>query len=248
MGIDLLDLTYRIERDLQVEMSMEDLQGLLHDQDIRVGDLYDLILNRLGMRDHSRHSMRLNWEVWSEMQNVLHCVTRRPLDEIRLGDALAELFPRETRRAQWDGLRQACRFRIPDLDYPRFVRVLGFQLAAGVVLIEQNQLWQIQVLRWFLPVLGLIGLWMVSETYLKLLSVCAPFRTQFPSGLRTVKDLCRNVLAVNYVEICEGNESVDVSHCPAIWEKLVTILVDTLGVKAQSVTFRSRLFHDLGAQ
>ena len=47
MGLDLLDLKFRIERDLHLEVSQEEFVGLWRNRDIAVGDLYELILKKL---------------------------------------------------------------------------------------------------------------------------------------------------------------------------------------------------------
>ncbi|OYV91070.1 MAG: hypothetical protein B7Z73_05660, partial [Planctomycetia bacterium 21-64-5] len=62
-----------------------------------------------------------------------------------------------------------------------------------------------------------------------------------------VKDLCRNVMSANYVDICHGSEVAFDERSAAIWEQLVDVLVSALGVDAAEVTFRSRLIRDLGA-
>ena len=79
-------------------------------------------------------------------------------------------------------------------------------VTASVVLIETQHVWQIPGVNWFWPLLGMLGCWVFSETYFKILSICARWRTRLPRGMKTVKDLCRAVLAANYEEICQGTE------------------------------------------
>ena len=247
MGLDLLDLKFRIERDLQIDLSNDEFIGLARGQDIVVGDLYELILEKMHLRDVGRHNVRLNAFLWSQMRCAIHSATDVPLDQIELGLELEALFPRETRRARWDGLRDICPYKIRELDYSKFVRIAGFALAVGVVVIEQCQIWQIPGAKWFWPFLGILGLWMVGETYAKLLTVCAPLRNCFPCGMRTVKDLCRSMMSMNYADFCNDAEIVLDDRCAAVWERLVEVLVSVLGVNPGDVTFRSRLFADLGA-
>lgn len=248
MGIDLLDITFRIEKAFNVKLSMADYSDLARDQDIAAGDLYELILSRMHLRDVGWTSVRLNERLWSQMRTALHCATETPLAHIELGLRLEALFPRETRRDRWQSLRDACPYRIGELDYPNFVRIFGFLFAANVVVIEQRQIWQIAGANWFWPALGLFAVWMVGETYWKVLSVCAPLRTRFPAGMKTVKDLCRAVMAANYGEICRASELSMNQRSAAVWEQLVEILAAALGVDETEVTFRSRLFGDLGAE
>ena len=247
MGLDFLDITFRIEKAFGINVSKEEVFDLVRNQDIVVGDLYELILKKLHLRDAVRSSVQSNEYLWSQMRSALQSATQSPLEQIELGLSLESLFPRETRRARWAALRETCPYRIRELDYPQIVRFGGYLLAAGVVAIEQFQVWQIPGARWFWPLLGVIAVWMVGETYAKVLSICAPLRTRFPSGMATVKDLCRSVLASNYADISSGAEVLSDDRSAAVWEQLVEILATTLGVDPTEVTFRSRLFGDLGA-
>jgi len=248
VGLDLLDITFRIEKELGVELSREDLDALVRDRDILVGDLYELVLRKLHLRDFARHDFRLNYALWTELQGVLHSVTEVPLDQIELKTPLEKLFPRRSRRATWEALRQASPYRVRTLDYPRAVRVAGFLLAVVMALFEQAHIWQLPGVKWLWPLLGLLGVWMLAETYAKVLSVLAPLRNRFPSGMTTVKDLCRAVLATNYADFCRHVEIPRDDRCLIVWERLTAILVDALGVDADEVTFRSRLVKDLAME
>src|SRR5690242_1113268 len=137
MGLDLLDVTFRIERELHVEVSRDEFFGLLRDRDIVVGELYELILKKLHLRDVGRNNVRLNAFLWSQIQSAIHLATDVPLERIELGSRLETHFPRESRRARWDALREVCPYKIRELDYSNAVRLAGFALAVGVVAIEQ---------------------------------------------------------------------------------------------------------------
>ena len=118
MGLDVLDVTFRIEKAFQIELRKDDLMGLVRDQDITVGDLYELVLKKMHLRDVGRYDIRLNQQLWKGMQFVLHAATGTPLNEIQLSVPLETLFPRPTRRMTWDALRAACPYRVLELDYP----------------------------------------------------------------------------------------------------------------------------------
>jgi hypothetical protein len=248
MGMDALDIVFRIEKNFQVKVSKDDFLGLVRDNDVTAGDLYSLLLQKLHLTNSGRHDYGLNLELWAEMQRLLYCVTLVPIEQIQLQTPLEQLFPRETRRETWDALRETSPYRIAELDYPPIVRWLGFLLAAAVVVIEQFHLWQIVWAKWLWPVLGILGLWMVSETYLKILSVCSSFRDRLPARMKTVKDLCRAVLAANYTQICTKTDLPVDERSLTVWEQLVEILSQALGVEPDHVTFRSRLVRDLGME
>ncbi len=143
MGLDILDIQFRVEKAFGVELTHDDFFEVMRDRDILVGDLYNLLLKKLLLHDVARYDIRL--------------------------------------------------------------------------------------------------------TYLKVLWMCRPLRNCFPARMATVKDLCRTVLATNYEEMWGASEIPFDDRCIEVWRQLTGILVDALGVEADAITFRSRLFQDLGA-
>lgn len=246
MGLDFLDLTLRIEDAFGIALSDDDLEAVFRDGDVMVGDLYTVVLKKVHRRDTVRNDVRLNWAFWRQLRGIFCTVTEAPFEAIELRTPLAELFPRATRRAQWQALRDACPYRVAELGYPRFVRTAGFALAAGMVLVDQARIWRIPGAAWLWPVLGLVGVWMLAETYMRVLVFLRPFQVCFPAGMTTVKDLCRAVLSTNYDRLGQETAVPLDDRCIAVWERLTGILVDVLGVEAERVTFRSRLIRDLG--
>ncbi len=247
MGLDLVEIVFSIEKTFEIELPMDDLEGLTHDYDIMVGDLYDYILKRLHLREFARQDIGLNYGLWRDVQSALCSVTNVPADRVQLKTPLDELFPRKTRRATWQAFRDACSYRVRTLDYPKAVRYVGFALAAAMVLFEQFQIWQIPGAGFFWILLGILGAWMLAETYVKVLWILAPLRRSFPSRMVTVKDLCRAILATNYTDICQDADIPLDDRSLAVWQQLTQILVEVTGVDADEITFRSRLFRDLGA-
>jgi len=245
MGMDFLDISLRIERDLEVTLSDDDLAELARDGDITVGDLYLCVLRRLNLRDLAQRDIGMNYALWKEIQELLCAVTNTPVTEVELKTPLAALFPRQSRPAAWSALREACRYRVPKLDYPGSVRVIGWMLATTMVAGELLNFWQLIGAAQVWPLFALLGIWMLVETYAKLLSGLARFRTRFPARTQTVKDLCRRIIAGNYEDICEGVEIPLDDECLAVWRKLQEILVDVLGVKEEEITFEGRLVADL---
>jgi hypothetical protein len=64
--------------------------------------------------------------------------------------------------------------------------------------------------------------------------------------MRTVKDLCRAVLATNCEDLGRDAGIPLDERAIAVWRELTGVLVESLGVDAERVTFRSRLVRDLG--
>src|SRR6476661_6859762 len=101
MGVDALDLVFRIEKAFEIKLSKQEFLSLVKDQDVVVGDLYDLVLAKLQLCDVGRNDFGLNFRLWAEMQAVLERVSGVKLDEIVLQMPLERLFPRPTRRFKW---------------------------------------------------------------------------------------------------------------------------------------------------
>ena len=254
MGMDLLDIAFRVEKTFGVSMPFDDLAGIVHDRDILAGDLYELILGKLRAGETVRTDVRLNFAVWEELQQHVAKAAGIAAEGVQLKTPLEKLFPSHTRRAAWEALRAASPYRIATLDYPRSVRRVGLSLAAAMALFEQFRIWQIPGALWLWWVIGLLGIWMFAETYGKVMWMLAAWRNRFPAGMKTVKDLVRNVLKNNSEAIVADRHAGAVnSRIPvddgsiAVWQRLRQILSDALGVTIEKVTLESRLIADLGA-
>jgi len=245
MGMEVLDVIFRIERTFEIKLPRDELTLLMCDRDLRVGDLYDYVLKKLTLRDRARYDLHLNYELWRDIQRTLQFITSQPLEAITLGTSLKQLFPRTMRRVAWAAMQQTTTHRLAELEYPMFVHLAGWLLALGVVIVEQMPVWRAWA-NWLWPVLGIVGVWMIFETYYKLLNILAPLRTSLPYGMKTVKDLCRMVLADNYLQICRQAEVPIDERCFDVWHKLQGILEDALGVERSQITFQSQLVRDLG--
>jgi acyl carrier protein len=256
MGMDLLDIAFRTEKAFGIRMDASDFEHLARDRDIVVGDLYALILRKIHIFDTVRTSVPLNFAVWEELQQQLGKVAGVAKDEILLKTLLEDIFPRDARRIAWEELRSESPYRIASLDYPGALRPVGLSLAAAMVLVEQLHVWRIPGALWLWPILGAVGVWMFAESYAKLMSIFAVWRTRFPKGMRTVKDLVRTVLANNSEEIVAGKKGGTAGDLEiplddrsvAVWQQLREILSDALGVNVEKVTLESRLIADLGAE
>ena len=246
MGLDFFDITCRIETRFEISFVEDEIVDLGRDGDIAVADLYELVLTKLHVRDTARHDLRLNFELWFTIQQTLESVTGVPDDAIALNTRLEDLFPRQTRRLDWHALREVSGYRLRELEYPTAIRVTGFLLTVSMVTIDLIPIWQIPGIKLLWPLLALFGMSVCVETYLKLLSIASPLRICFPSEMKTVKDLCRFVVAGNYDVICRDAEIPLDERCLDVWHELTAILSDVLCIEPEAISFKSRLVHDLG--
>lgn len=248
MGLDLLDITYRLEKSLGVKIELTDFEGIVRDRDVLVGDLYNLILAKLDLRDVGRYDYGLNVALWEAVRQRVAEVSQRPSETIEPATPLAELFPRNTRRERWAALRESLPLRIPELDYPVAVRYAAAGLALGMVAVDYLKIWQFAAARWLWPLLAILGLWLLAETHFKVMARLRPFRMAFPRQMRTMKDLCRHALALNYAEIHRQADLSADPRCGDVWEKLVAVLAEVLAVEPEEIAFHSRLVRDLGME
>lgn len=65
-GLDLLDIKFRIERAYHIHVPQDDLVQLARRGDIVVGDVYEMILQKLQLCDVGRYDLRLNRYLWWE--------------------------------------------------------------------------------------------------------------------------------------------------------------------------------------
>lgn len=249
MGLDLLDVSFRIEKEIGVQVEADDWTSLIRHNDIEVGDLYLLVLRRLHLHDVARTSLALNRHVWETIQAALSAATMVPAEWIELATPLGSLFPVGTRQEDWEAFRARCRWAVGELEYPANVVSMSWTLAITAAVIEQWQFW-----KWGRPpgslwlLLGLVGLWMVVETRRKIMRCLRRWRTGLPRGLTSVKDLCRATLANNLRQLADEDDAPVTIDAKAayIWQNLRQVLADALGVDESQVTFRSRLMRDLG--
>ncbi len=246
MGLDFVDILFRIEDTFQIRLDEEDLRPLISGGDLVAGDLYQLILEKRHLQDFGRHDLQLNRRLWEEVRTAVHFVGDTPLRMVELRTPLEELFPRSDRAARWKLLQDVCPYRIRELDYPPYVRYAGVAIAVAVVAAELFQVGKLIGLAWVWAALGALGIWLVVETYLKVLSVLKPFRTAFPPGFSTVKDLCRTVLSANYAEICRDTIEGYAPESAETWHQLTEILSASLGSARETISFHTRLVRELG--
>lgn len=254
MGIDILDIAVRIEKEFDIRIDAQDFEAIAHDHDVRVGELYLLTLKKMHVRDSARADVHLNYELWMAVRQALHVATGAALDDLKLHTPLVELLPRESRRVQWEKFRQALTYRTPELEYPVAVPIGGLLVALAVVGVEQFGLWQNPVARALWPVLGAFGVWMMAEAYFKIMRLLAPLRTRLPARSKTVKELCRAIRELNYngaadfavLDQIEADSLLADARCVEAWERLQKIIASVAGCKTVDVGFQSRLFADLG--
>jgi len=250
MGLDLFDLTLRIEEEFGVALEMSDLEQIVDEQDLRAGALCVLIEQRRRGDDFVRTDLATSRQVWERLRRAFAVAIPGRSDGIDLSTPLDALLPRPTRRDDWERLRAASPFPLPELLYPRWVQQLGWALALTATAAELLRLW------WWLPVgagwllAGLLGVLILIGCRRRLLWLLRPWQIEFPVGWRTVKDLCRQVLRAERRNLAADADVACTVGCGAaavdLWPRLRQVLSELLGVDEREVLPESRLWGDLG--
>ena len=92
MGIDLLDVSFRLEKTTGVKLMADDWSALVVENDICVGDLYSLLICRLDLSHEIRTDIELNETVWHRVQAAVARISNKSPADITMEMTLCELF------------------------------------------------------------------------------------------------------------------------------------------------------------
>jgi len=260
MGVDLLDIMFRLEKAFHVRLNREDFQlppepgSKMPRYRTKVRDLYQIVIEKRSQQKARRGSAGLDGRALEEVCWALATVLDVPRERIGGDDSLTELIPEPARNRSWRQLKRRLQLELPDLKIPRTLyQVVWWSSAVAVTLIAYGTLWvtfphesndvagivvRLVVCAVFCTPIGavLAGLLTTSHAW---------HFVEFPEGLQTVRDLAHSVLALNrkhFVELCESDPDDDV------WESLRFIVADVLAVDPAEVAKEADLFEDLGAE
>lgn len=267
MGIDLLDIKFRLERDLRVRIRQDDFLTALT-RDIRaggpeaedgpvlfragtVGALYALALEQLC--HYPRHGC-LCAPVFYRLRRDLGELFGTGRERVTPSSRLDDLIPRRQRRRNWQQLARALDLPLPALSRPawleRAIRNSCLVSVLPVVFFPALLAAAVAVA----PLLGRpaaepvwILLSLIAGTGLKsglahLLTV--PCAVHFPESCATVRGLIKTLMHTDYGRIVEQEQAW---HERDVWNTLQGILAEALGVSPEEVTPEAHLVRDLGA-
>ena len=257
MGMDLLDISFRLEKNTGVQISMDDWSSLFRENDVSVGDLYSLLICRSKLSDDLRTDMELNESVWVRVQSAVVRMLKKDVSEINLTMPLSNLFPVASRRENWEALRKEL-----DLSTPSLKNSARDQrwISIGWLMCILMPAALFGVGCFSLPSFGMpayafagicsllsgLALTAVQSTLAR--RVWEPRRTNFPDNMLTLKELCRRVRDINAHRLIRRSVSQDLDEGLRLWESLKESLVDALGVDESEITMQARLVKDFGAE
>ena len=258
MGIDLMDISFRLEKNSGVKMSRDDWPSLVRDNDIMVGDLYSLLICRSKLSEDLRADMELNESVWFRVQSAVAGISGKEVSEINLGISLNELFPMEERREQWEALRKELDLSTPSLENTtRDQRWIStgwlMRIAVPTILLASGCFsfpFFSSTATYVMEVIGcLLSCAVVNAIQSTLVRrYWEPRRTNFPDKMLTLKEFCRRVRDINAHRLMGRRVSQDLDEGLRLWESLKVSLIDALGVEESNITMQARLVKDLGAE
>jgi|GEM_PF-1871438 acyl carrier protein len=249
MGIDLLDIAYRVERAFGVQFDVKDFfeERTKEPPDVvfhsRVGDLYDLILEKRKALGLSKGKIRPEAFATRDVRLALAEVLYVSPEDFRPQDKLSRLLPLEDRRKLWRRLRKRLKGLGPlkarerRFEHARWVALFVAAVggALGLSYVEWHIGWPILYLATLLG--GAFALNTVGDAWSANL---------VPKEVHTVELLAKTHLARNrrhYIDECGGTDSDE-----DVWHTLQVILVDVLGVEIGKITKEADLVRDLGAE
>lgn len=245
MGIDLLDITFRIEKEFGIRVSRDawlEVAGVTPDEmttgfDMTAGQLYDFILSRLSESPGGFRPPRVSPDA---LLNKLSLFFHLPAGSIDTETELERLLIRPDRHSEWFELARFLETQLPALRRPFWLsasialRIIAL-LAIGLALARQ----------WNSAAACLAALIVTGVVWLLALVLTATEARVIPRQSRTVADLYG---LLNSTPVRAGPDSPAPWTPEDVWEMLKQILVDCLAVDPDEVTPDARLVADLGAE
>lgn len=242
MGLELVEIVLDVEKTFGIRLP--------HTEGVEistVGQLYDCIVKTLSEK---QSVACLTSRVFYRLRNALQSARGLARRQIRPSTPLERIISLWARRTTWKKLEQALAEHVPALRRPRLLSVilavvaivLGWLCTFGLVF-ESDLKRMIArpaiafgCVFFFVPAaafFGLVGLWLT-----------APLAVVLPAGIRTVGDLARVLVSMNYGDPAKKERQWSTEE---VWGTLRNIIVDVLPIDPGEVTREARFVEDLGA-
>jgi hypothetical protein len=238
MGIDLLDVKFRIERAFRLRIRRGEEAELFADG--TVAALHGFIVRRLGQRERPRC---LGVPVFDRFRAAVVDLLVIPPESVTPASRLDEVIPLDGRRSSWQRLGEALDLPLPALCRPRWLyhavhaAALTAWLLAAAALVRGRPAGD-----WTWLLLGLLLGTGLKYAVAYLLTV--RWAVCFPASCATVKGLVKTLLRENYGLLVEREKGW---HEQEVWYALREVLVEALNVDPQEVRPEAHLVRDLGA-
>jgi acyl carrier protein len=237
MGLDLMDVVFRLERTFSIKIKRDDLAEVVSDG--TVASLYRLILRRLGPNERPRC---LGPPVFYHFRRAAADLFGTPSDVITPSSRLADVIPTRDRRRDWHRLREAIDLQLPALRRPPWLVVLMHAglIASGLLgLLAYFVLKPVGDPTWL--ALGTFGGIVLKSAAAYVLTL--PWAVCFPASCVTVKDLVKTVLRSDYGRVIQHERAW---HELEVWYAFQDVFAEMLNIRVHQITADARLVEDLG--
>lgn len=239
MGLDAVEIVLRTEDEFGITLSDDEAAAA-----ITVGDLYNLVLSKLKVTPGC-----LTSKAFYLTRRALVESLKIPRRSIRPATPLSPLLPDESRRAQWEQIRERIGLAIPPLRIPAALKqdlykrafVLSSVVAAVLCIAALWQGWR-PLLVIFLSCVIWIALSMGGIPLVERLSALR-LASELPAD--TAGELARVVLNLNYDHFAPLEAPAKPTN-EDVWQRLVEIICDQLQVSPEEVVPNACFSDDLG--
>ena len=237
MGLDTVELVMEVEESFGITIPDADAEKIQ-----TVGQLYRYVLSKMDGPTLVTSGC-LSAAAFYRLRRRLMGRFRVERRRIRPASALDDLIPKRRRRAEWQQLGEDLGWRLPELHRPDWVWLMWLAAVIGLAAMEIVAWGRLAgfapgatglLLFLFLAGSGLLGVlvhWLTS-----------PLATGFPTA--DIRGLIPVVLVANLGTFRINNPHGWTSR--DVWEMLVTIIAEQMGVARETLTESTSLVNDLG--
>ena len=234
MGMDGVEIVLRIEEAFAIEISANEAAAVR-----TVGALYELVLSKLETAPSLRPA-----RAFFRLRRAIGSCLGRPRSTIGPTTKLAHLLPRPTRVAAWRSLAEVTGLAFPPLRHPRWVRdtIRVLTGAAGLATLMALIAWSRPDGLFWIPVL-------VTACFAGALAMAGLYRVTgflaWELPMRTVGELAAQLTGLNRDEFGEAGELLSRQD---VWQRLVAIFCEQLGLRWEEIQPEARIVENLGVE
>jgi acyl carrier protein len=237
MGMDTVELVMEVEEAFDITIPDADAERIL-----TVGNLYHYILSRLhGDGPGTGHC--LTAATFYRLRRALMRSFRTPRCAIRPDSSMDSLMPARGRRAGWKRLGATLGWELPALVRPAWVGeayVVSLVLGLGIVGLSWVRLADSHIGA-VLPLIGVFAIGALLWGFL-VLELTRPLAVHVAPA--TVRELIPRILITNFGRI--SGENPGGGSRSDVWDTLVAIIAEQMGVDAGQIIESTRFVEDLG--
>ncbi len=237
MGLDIVELIFKIEDAFNIELTDDDVINFKSTQQrgkesVTVGDIYQIILSKQQGKQTNVCLTKLAF-----FRTRIGIIEALKIDRqaIKPSTQLSGIFPQQNRRHNWQAVQDAMGLNLPSLKHPGWfvLAMLGVGLSLSAVL---GFLFHASFFALILLLIGgaILGGVLVGET--------PSLATKLPSHISTIGDLARDVLDNNFGKLSQEKGEWNELE---VWNTLCRLIAMTTAINPREIVPGARLVEDL---